>query len=341
MIKEQLEKISQNIDLGRNEAVTVLQMIIDNQLTATEIGAFLYGLHVKGESVDEIQGFIDTMQRNMIKVNLDDPDAIDVCGTGGDNKHSFNVSTAAAIVIAAGDVTVAKHGNRAVSSKTGSADVLEALGVRIDLSPEKTRQCINEIGIGFFFAPLYHPAMKAIVPHRKNLGIRTVFNILGPLINPAFVKRQLIGTFNAKTAEKMAAVLHQRGYLKACIVHSDDGFDEISPFANSWIYEVNIKYSNIKKYDFLPDELVNSQSSDLTVHGGNSEENARILLSVLNGKKDIHRDMTILNAAFGLYVAEKVNCIKDGVILATDLIDSGLALRKLQDYINISQKLAN
>lgn len=335
MIREQLEKIAQGIDLSRQEAALVLQMMIENQLSGTEIGAFLFGLRMKGESVNEIQGFIDTMQQNMVRVHLSDREAVDVCGTGSDNKHSFNVSTATAIVTAAGGVTVAKHGNRSVSSKTGSADVLEELGVRIDLPPEKTRQCIDETGIGFLFAPLYHPAMKAVVPHRRNLATRTVFNMLGPLLNPAGVRRQLIGTFNLETAEKMASVLLQRRYAKACVVHSEDGFDEISPFAENRIFEVDSRYKTVHQNRFH-----SGLKADPSVRGGDRTANARILLAILQGDRGTHREMTLLNAAFGLYVAGKVDDPGEGRQLAAELIDSGKALAKLNDFISVSQKLA-
>jgi len=341
MIKEYLEKISNHADLSREEAGKILQLIIDDQLSATEIGAILFGLRMKGESEEEILGFIDTMQRNMIATQLNDPNAIDVCGTGGDQKHTFNVSTTAALVVAAGGVTVAKHGNRSVSSQTGSADVLEKLGIKIDLPPQKTKQCIDEIGIGFFFAPLYHPAMKAVAPHRRNLATRTIFNMLGPLLNPAGVRRQLIGTFNGETAAKTAAVLKKRNYLKACVAYSNDGFDEVSPFAPTQIFEVNLNDSLPKSYLFQPYKSVYVYRKNLPIYGGDSEQNASISLLILKGNPGIAREMTILNAAFGLYVADKVESIKTGIALATELIDSGSALRKLNEYRQISNDLAH
>jgi anthranilate phosphoribosyltransferase len=341
MIEEYLEKISNQEDLSRAEAARILQMIIDDQLTATEIGAFLFGLRMKSESEEEIMGFIDTMQKNMIATRLNDPDAIDVCGTGGDQKHTFNVSTTAALVVAAGGVTVAKHGNRSVSSQTGSADVLEKLGIKIDLPPEKTKQCIDEIGIGFFFAPLYHPAMKAVALHRRNLATRTVFNMLGPLLNPAGVRRQLIGTFNKETAAKTAAVLKKRNYLKACVAYSNDGFDEISPFAPTQIFEVGINDSKPKSYLFQPCKSVYIYRENLPICGGDSEQNASITLLVLKGNHGIAREMTILNAAFGLYVADKVESVKTGIDLAAEIIDSGSALKKLNEYRQISNDMAN
>jgi anthranilate phosphoribosyltransferase len=341
MITTYLDKISDGEDLGRREAADALQMIIDEQLTGTEIGALLFGLRMKGEAVAEILGFIDTMERNMVTVKLSDPEAIDVCGTGGDQKHSFNVSTTAALVVAAGGVSVAKHGNRSVSSQAGSADVLEQLGVKINLPPEKTKQCVDEIGIGFFFAPQYHPAMKAVVPHRKNLATRTVFNMLGPLLNPAGVRRQLIGTFNKETAQKTAAVLKQRNYRKACVVHSDDGFDEVSTFAANQVFEINQTKNGIQEYVYSLDKHLKPEQTETSVQGGDCTQNANITLSILSGEPGIPREMTILNAAFGLYVGEKVGSISDGIILATDLIDSGSALTKLNEFRELSRALTD
>jgi anthranilate phosphoribosyltransferase len=207
MFQQYLEKIQAGEDLTRSEAARALEAIIEDQVSATEIGALLMGLRMKGESEDEIAGFVDAMEKYMVIVSLKDPDAIDVCGTGGDGKHTFNVSTTAAFIISAAGVTVAKHGNRSISSKSGSADVLKALGINIEMHPEQAKKCADEIGLTFFYAPLYHPAMHKVAPHRKNMGIRTVFNMIGPLLNPARVRRQLIGTFNLDSAQKLAGVL--------------------------------------------------------------------------------------------------------------------------------------
>ena len=339
MFKEYLEKLAEKEDLSREEAANALQMLIDDQLTETEIGALLFGLRMKGESVSELLGFVDTMQKNMVSVDLEDSNAIDVCGTGGDKKHSFNVSTTAALVVAAGEVTVAKHGNRSVSSKSGSADVLEKLGVKIDLSPEKTKQCIDDVGIGFFFAPKYHPAMKVVAPHRKNLGTRTVFNMLGPLLNPAGVKRQLIGTFDAETAEKIAKVLKKQGYSKACTVHSWDGFDEVSPFAPNQIFEVVNKEDKIKSYRFKTEKIAQNKELKEQMLGGDSDQNAKITMSILKGEKGVPREATVLNAGFGLYIGGKVYNVEDGVQLAEQLIDDGTALKKFNEYVEISNKI--
>jgi len=337
MIKEYLEKISLGENLTREESAAALRALIADELTATEIGALLFGLRIKGESVEEIQGFVDTMRENMVAVELDDPDAIDVCGTGGDQKHTFNVSTTTAIVAAAGGVTVAKHGNRSVSSKTGSADVLEKLGARIDLSPEKTRQCLAETGLAFFFAPLYHPAMKAVGPHRRNLGIRTIFNMLGPLLNPAGVQRQLIGTFDKETALKTATVLQQRNYRKACVVHSAEGFDEVSPFSTNYVFEVQQDASKVIAYTYQP----GNPPLTAAVQGGDATENAAITRAILQGEKGYAREMTLVNSAFALYVADKVTGIPDGLALAAELIDSGKAFDKLNRFVEYSSALAN
>jgi len=335
MLKPYLEKITEGTDLTRQEASDALEKIITEDISGAEVGGLLVGLRVKGETVEEISGFVDTMQKHMIQVNLADKNAIDVCGTGGDGTHSFNVSTTCALVAAAGGVTVAKHGNRSVSSKSGSADLLEALGVKIDLAPDKTKKCIDEIGIGFFFAPNYHPAMKAVAPHRKSLGIRTAFNILGPLLNPARVKRQLIGAFDLQTAEKLAGVLQSQKYDKACTVHSKDGYDELSPFSSNFIFEIGNKTDNINQFTYNPESRTDKTAGEIG-EGGDSKTNAEITRQVLNGKKGAARDMTVLNAAFAYYVAGKVQTIIEGIQLAEATIDNGDVAKKLNEFIEMS-----
>jgi anthranilate phosphoribosyltransferase len=290
---------------------------------------------VKGETVDEISGFVDTMQKHMLHVDLRDKNAIDVCGTGGDGTHSFNVSTTCALVVAAGDVTVAKHGNRSVSSKSGSADLLEALGIKIDLTPEKTKKCIDEIGIGFFFAPKYHPAMKAVVPHRKSLGIRTVFNMLGPLLNPARVRRQLIGAFDLQTAEKLAGVLQAQKYNKACTVHSEDGFDELSPFSANFVFEIGSETDSVKHFSYKPTKQLEKNAGEF-VEGADSNTNAVITKEVLSGKKGSAREMTVINAAFAFYIAGKTTSVEEGFKFAEDVLDSGAGMKKLEEYVEFT-----
>ncbi len=335
MLKSYLEKITAGEHLTRQEASAALDIIITEELSGTEVGGFLVGLRVKGETVEEISGFVDTMQKHMVRVHLADNQAIDVCGTGGDGTHSFNVSTTCALVVAAGDVTVAKHGNRSVSSKSGSADLLESLGIRIDLTPEQTKKCIDEIGIGFFFAPHYHPAMKVVVPHRKSLGIRTVFNMLGPLLNPAQVKRQLIGAFDRQTAEKLAGVLRAQNYDKACTVHSEDGYDELSPFSSNFVFEISKETDSIRKFSYKPVKQLEKNTGEF-VEGADSDTNAVITKQVLNGKKGSAREMTVLNAAFAFYVAGKTSSVDEGIKLAEDVLDSGAGMRKLEEYAEFS-----
>jgi anthranilate phosphoribosyltransferase len=335
MLKPYLEKITTGYDLTRQEASEALDQIITDELSAAEVGGFLVGLRVKGETVDEISGFVDTMQKHMVQVDLADKTAIDVCGTGGDGTHSFNVSTTCALVVAAGNVTVAKHGNRSVSSKSGSADLLESLGIKIDLSPEQTKKCIDEIGIGFFFAPNYHPAMKAVVPHRKSLGIRTVFNMLGPLLNPARIKRQLIGAFDLQTAKKLAGVLQTQKYNKACTVYSEDGYDEFSPFSSNFVFEIGNETDSIKQFSYKPLKILEKNAGEF-VEGADSNTNAEITKEILKGKKGAAREMTVLNAAFAFYIAEKSSTVDEGIKLAEDILDNGAGMKKLNEYIEAS-----
>ena len=332
MFKTYLEKVSNGENLTRNEASEALKKIIRDETSPTEVGGFLIGLRVKGETEEEIFGFVDTMEKHMVKVKLQDKNAIDVCGTGGDCKHSFNVSTTTALVVAAEGVSVAKHGNRSVSSKTGSADVLQELGVKIDLNADQVKQCVDEIGIGFFFAPLFHPAMRSVAPHRKNLGLRTVFNMLGPLLNPAQVRRQLIGAFDSKTAKKLAGVLKLRGYEKACTVHSLDGFDEVSPFSKNDIFEVN-KKKDIKQYQF---EKQNRKYGFDGISGDDQRKNAEITLAVLSGEKSAAREMIVLNSGFAFYVAGKSNSVEQGILLAENVLDNGSAKQKLNQLVEMS-----
>lgn len=338
MIQNHLNTIADGGDLSRQAAAALLEQIVSGELSPAQIGALLMGLRSKGETVDEISGFLDTMHRHMVTVELNDKEAIDVCGTGGDGTHSFNVSTTAAIVASGGGVTVAKHGNRSVSSKSGSADLLEALGVKIDLPPDKAKACADEIGLCFFFAPLYHPAMKQVVPHRKSLGIRTVFNMLGPLLNPARVKRQLIGVFDVPTAEKIAGVLAGRDYKKACTLHSADGFDELSPFATNHIFEVGPGTAEITSFEL--DYPGGPLEAGHPAGGGDGAANARITLEILQGGNGSGRAMTLFNAGMAFYVAGKAASAAEGVSLAAEVIDSGAAMKKLQQLREITHDLA-
>jgi anthranilate phosphoribosyltransferase len=334
-MKYYLEKILSDQNLDRQETRQVLESILTGEITPIQAGAFLTALRFKGEDIEEILGFVDTMEAHMIRVDLEDEDAIDMCGTGGDNSTTFNVSTTAALVVAAGGVTIAKHGNRAISSHCGSADLLEALGVKINLNPLEVKKCINQTGFGFFFAPLFHPAMKTLAPVRKSLEIRTIFNILGPLLNPARVRRQLIGTFNLVTAKKVAKVLQARKYKKACTVHSNEGFDEISPFSETQVFEIGQHTNTVKEILYMP-TLLYPKSSLNEIQGKSCQENVEITQNILKGSKGIAREMTVLNAAFGFYVAEKVKTVEEGIQFSQELLDSGAVKKKLEDFIEIS-----
>jgi len=333
IMKEILEKIACGQNLTRTEAREALQLIIDDAISATQAGALLMGLRQKGESVDEINGFLDVLTEHMVKVPLQDDQAIDVCGTGGDGKGTFNISTTVAFVLAAAGVTVAKHGNRSISSKAGSADLLEALGANIQLNAEQAKQCADEIKITFFFAPLYHPAMKNIAPHRKSLNMRTVFNMLGPLLNPAGVKRQLIGAFNAQAAEMMANVVLERGHDYAYVVHSSDGLDEVSPFSTTRVHEVKAKERQLNHFEFNGFQTSGELNEIL---GQSAEQNAEKLKLIFKGKKGADRDIVLLNSAFALKAAGKVNTIDQGIQLAAEVIDSGSALQKVKQFVEMS-----
>ena len=332
-MKEILEQIANRQNLSREQAHVTLQRIIDNELNATQAGAILMGLRQKGETAEEINGFLDVLNEHKIKVKLKDEKAVDVCGTGGDGKGTFNVSTAVSFVLAAGGVTVAKHGNRSISSKAGSADVLEALGANIQMTPEQAKQCADEIGLTFFYAPSYHPAMKAIAPHRKSLSIRTVFNMLGPLLNPAGVKRQLIGTFNFSSAEMIAKVLQERQHEHAFVIHAYDGLDEISPFSETAVFEVSAKRQKIRAFSF---NKFTSQGRHKDLLGENAKHNAQKIRAIFSGKKGADRDIVVFNAAFGFLVADKVTDLNQGRRLAEEMIDSGLALKKLNQFVHFT-----
>ncbi len=336
-MKEILEHLAEGQSLNRRQVAQALQRIIDNTVSPTQAGAFLMGLRQKGETVEEINGFLDVLEAHMVTVELNDPNAVDVCGTGGDGTGTFNVSTAVSFVLAAGGITVAKHGNRSISSKAGSADVLTALGANIRMHPNQAKRCADEIGITFFYAPLFHPVMKAIAPHRQSLAMRTVFNMLGPLLNPAKVRRQLIGTYNFKAAEILAQVLKSRKYLHGFVVHSYDGMDEISPFSQTQVYEIIAQPPHINTFTF--DQFRSSGTFD-DLRGNDAQYNARKIRQIFSGKQGGDRDAVLLNAAFGFRVAGKVKTLWEGRQLAQELTDSGLANKKLNEFIQFTQAVS-
>ncbi|MGB9679922.1 MAG: anthranilate phosphoribosyltransferase [Thermoanaerobacteraceae bacterium] len=337
MIKKALNKIIEKHDLEESEAYDLMIEIMDKSISLSLIGGVLIGLRLKGETIEEITGFAKAMRDKAVKLSLNIPYVIDTCGTGGDGSDTFNVSTAVAIIVAAGGVKVAKHGNRAVSSQSGSADVLSSLGFNIDMEPEKTKKLIEEKGMGFLFAPRYHTAMKNVANVRKELGIRTVFNLLGPLTNPAFIKGHVLGVYDRKLTHTMAEVLINLGIEKGMVVNGYDGLDEITVTGPTLVCE--IKDGKIIEYILDPLDY-GIQYSDLEdLKGRGPEENSKIILDILKGEKGPKRDIVVLNSAAALYVGKAVESIKDGIKMADNLIDSGLAFSKFNEILEYQRRL--
>lgn len=332
--KQLLNKIMDGQDLTVEEAEFLLEEIIQGKLNSAQAGAVLVGLRTKGESVSEIVGFIKTMRKHMVSVPS--PLAIDIVGTGGDGVGTFNISTATSFVVAGAGIRVAKHGNRAASSKCGSADVLEALGVNINLSPEQALGVLENIGMVFLFAPLYHPAMKNIAPIRKELGIRTIFNFLGPFLNPAGVRRAVIGVPNIAIAKKLSRVAAELNFDHLFLFASRDGMDELSITEQSVVFL--IKQRAVERIDVIPSDFGFKQSGKNNILGGDVTKNAAILKDVLSGKKGPKRDIVLLNSAFALVVSGKVKTVLEGIKLAQDSIDTGVAKNVLDNLIKETRK---
>lgn len=332
MLKEAIEKIVMGENLTESEAKSAMDSIMKGESSSALIGGYLIGLRMKGETVDEITGSAKSMIGNAVKLKLDSPYVIDTCGTGGDGGRTFNISTAVAIITSSAGVKIAKHGNRAVSSKSGSADVLSELGVKIDLEPEITKKFIDDVGFGFLYAPKYHSAMKNVAPIRRELGLRTVFNILGPLTNPASAKGQVLGVYDKKLTHVLAEVLLKLGCERALVVYGNDGLDEITTTTTTTVSEV--KNGTVIDYTIDPRDYGINLSKDTDINGGDSKENAKIILDILEGQKGPKRDIVVLNSAAALYVGKAVDNIKEGVLLAEHLIDSGAALGKLNEILS-------
>lgn len=324
-----LNKLISKQNLTTKETELFLNEVVKGEATPAQIGAILVAVRMKGETSDEIVGFVKAMRENMVHVNVSN--AIDVCGTGGDGNGTFNISTVVAFVVAGARVKVAKHGNRAASSKCGSADVLEELGVNLQLSPQQAEEIFNKVGMVFLFAPLFHPTLKNLVTVRKELKIRTIFNFLGPFANPASVEKQLIGVPNIEIAEKLAEVGKILGYDHLLIVTSEDYLDEISISSTSTLFEV--KDNSVKQSVIDPISYGFKKVSKKEVVGGNAKENARFIREILGGLKGPKRDIVILNSAAALYVADVVVDIKEGIRLAEKSIDSGKARLVLENLV--------
>jgi len=327
MIKEAIAKITERIDLTETEAEDVMREIMEGVATSAQIASYITALRMKGESLSEICGSARVMREKSTKIRVSDPNVVDTCGTGGDQKHTFNISTAVAFVLAGAGATVAKHGNRSVSSLCGSADVLKALGVKIDVPPERVEACVNEIGIGFLFAPLFHGAMKYAAVPRQEIGIRTLFNILGPLTNPAGASVQVMGVFSACLTDLLAQVLSNLGSRHCFVVHGVDGLDEITITGKSRISEG--KDGRVASYFIEPEEmgLPVGKADDLT--GGDATVNAVILNAILKGEQGPRRNIVLMNAAPALVAVGLSKNMKDAVALAEEAIDSGRAHEKL------------
>lgn len=331
MIRDTIKTILSGASLSQTEARAVMDQIMNGEATPVQIAGFLIALKQKGESAAEVAGFVQSMREQSIKIAVDNPNAVDGCGTGGDGAHTFNISTAASLVAAAAGVTVAKHGNRSVSSKCGSADLLTAIGAEIDPGPEKVAEHINKTGFGFMFAPRFHPAMKHAATPRRELGVRTIFNILGPMTNPAGVKRQVIGVYDRALMPLMAEVLQMTGSEHVLLVHSDDGLDELSVTAPTSIYEM--KAADLFQRSVRPEDVGLPTHPSGSLAGGEAAENHDILKKVLAGEKSAYRDAILFNSGAMVYVSGSVKSIEEGVKLAAEAIDKGKATAKLNDWV--------
>ena len=334
-----LDILASGDPLSRPEAEDAMRQIMSGDAEPEHIAALLMGLRTRGETLDELVGFTKVMREFAVPVEVDDPHAIDLCGTGGDGADTFNVSTTATLIAAGAGVTVAKHGNRSVSSKSGSADVLEVLGVNIELRKDGVEHCLREAGVAFLFAPYFHPAMRHVMPVRKSLGVRTFFNILGPLCNPAGVTRQLVGAFDHKTAQMMVRILAELDADHVVTLHSDDGMDELSISAATTLYE----YDASDDVAIPRSRTVGPEKHDLerapasTLKGGTAEDNAAILRGILDGSDhSARRDIAVLNAAYALHTSDRFDDLDAAIAAAHDSIDSGKALAKLDALAEVS-----
>ena len=334
MIREAIAGIVRGEDLRETEMMSVMKEIMEGEATPAQIAAFMTALRIKGETVEEVTGAARIMRQKATRIDARSSVVVDTCGTGGDGRSTFNISTTAAFVVAAAGLTVAKHGNRAVSSGCGSADVLEALGVKIDAAPEIVEECLQQIGIGFLFAPRLHGAMKYAIGPRREIGIRTIFNMLGPLTNPAGATAQLIGVYDPKLTEMFAGVLKNLGTKRAFIVHGADGLDEATVTAETRVSELNDGL--IATYNIDPAELFGENFAAADLLGGDAEANARITTEILSGETGARRGIVVLNAALAIVAGGKAGTVREGIAVAEACIDGGAALKKLKGLIEHS-----
>jgi len=336
MFRENLKKIIERKNLSETEMAQMIADIFSGDITDAQVGAFMAALATKGETFEELAGAASAMRKKARRIQTSAKTVVDTCGTGGDGAKTFNISTTSAFVVAGCGVTVAKHGNRSVSSQCGSADLLEALGVKLDTAPEIVEEAVRETGIGFLFAPLYHGAMKYAAKARKEIGLRSIFNMLGPLTNPASANCQLLGVYAPELTEMFAQALRILGIKRAFVVHGHDGLDEISVCAPTRISELND--GMIRTYDINPEQFFGETTKTGDLAGGSPEDNAQITKSILKGEKGPKRNIILINASAALVAAGKASNLKEGISLAESSIDSGAATTKLYSLIRFTQE---
>lgn len=328
MIREAIAKLVRSEDLSRAEVELAMEEIMTGQALPAQIGSFLTAMRMKGETIEEIVGAAVIMRRHATRIKTRHPVILDTCGTGGDESQTFNVSTIAAFVVAGAGIAVAKHGNRCVSSKCGSADLLKELGVNIETEEHAVSRCLDEIGVGFLFAPALHKAMQYAVGPRREIGIRTMFNILGPLTNPAGATHQLLGVYDYKLTKPVAQALGELGSKHALVVHGDDGLDEVTTSDSTQVSE--LKGGKVTSYEITPMEFGIRKSKPGELKGGDASQNAKIAIAVLSGEKGPQRDIVIINAGCAIYAADGAKSIKEGIEIAEESIESGEGLKKLE-----------
>jgi anthranilate phosphoribosyltransferase len=336
MIKEAICRLTQGEDLNSHEVEKVMDEIMSNKATSAQIAGFLIALKIKGEKTEEIAGATKGIIEKAMKIETKSKELIDLCGTGGDGHSTFNISTVSSFVTAGAGVKVAKHGNRSVSSKCGSADLLEALGVNLNLEPEKIAQSIDEIGFGFLFAPLFHPAMKFVLKPRQEIGVRTIFNIIGPLANPLRVRRQLLGVYSPDLLYPVSRTLKLLGTEKALVIHSLDGMDEISTYAPT--RGILVTKKGIEQIEINPEEYNFKSGRIEEIKANTVKENVEIFYKILKGEKCPHRDIVLLNSGAAIFISGKARDLKEGIERAQESIDSGKAFRLFSEFLSFSKK---
>lgn len=340
-IKSVIQRVVEGETLSRDEAAATMDAVMSGHITGAQIGALVTALRLRGETIEEITGFASAMRDHALRVEIESNEQplLDTCGTGGDHSNSFNISTTATFVIAAAGVRIAKHGNRAASSRCGSADLLEGLGVRVELTPGQVAQSVDEVGIGFMYAPAFHPAMKYVGPTRREIGIRTVFNLLGPLTNPAGATHQLIGVGLPEIAEKLAEVLANLGSRRTVLVHAEEGLDEVGIVGTTQITEWDASRGTVATSRVTPADFGLEQGTFDDIVGGDVEENVSITRAVLAGENGPRRTITLMNAGAGIYAAEAADSFAEGIEIAAQMIDSGAAARKLDHLVAFTSRI--